>query len=490
MRRFILLSTIILLILASKNTCFGKTYYVAKNGNDSRTATQAQNISTPKLTIASGLTCLSAGDTLYIRSGTYNETLNQNQITIPSGISWSKPVTIAGYPGESVTISPNSGADDVVRLMGPAGGAKYIIFDNLLLDGTNVSDVVMKITYTGSDTTYTANHIQVKNCEIFNSPTSGIYVGHNSTGNKFINLKVHNNGTTDFHHGLYITGANNLVDGCNIYHNAGWGVHVYSDTGIRVDSNVVCNNSIHENAYVGTRGCGIILSSGKGNIAYNNLIWNNNGGVEVDYGAVNADVYNNTIYANNQGTAAYAGIQVGQGSSGAKIENNICWQNSAGNVSNAGTGTTLTSNLTTTDPLFVDTSISNFYLQSKSPAINAGVNLAPTVTDYYDGTLRVQSSKYVIGALGSTVTTNDETIDSNLSIKMFPNPSTGQFTVETGTDQTVTLLIVNVAGITVYQNLVTNQKIDVDLSGRPKGIYICRLQSGNKIIGTGKIILH
>ncbi|MTK52418.1 right-handed parallel beta-helix repeat-containing protein [Paludibacter sp.] len=489
MRRTILLTISFLLICAIENTSFAKVYYVAKNGSDSRTATQAQNITTPKLTIASGLTCLSAGDTLYIRSGVYAETLNQNMIAIPSGISWSKPVTVAGYPGETVTIRPNTGVDEVIRLMGTAGGAKYLIFDNLHLDGINIADNVVKITYTGSDPSYTANHIMFKNSEIFNAPNQGVFVDHNSVGNQFINLQVHNNGTTDFHHGLYITGANNLVDGCDIHHNAGWGVHVYSDTGIAVDSNIVRNNSIHDNAYAGGRGCGIILSCGKGNMAYNNLIWNNNGGVQIDV-AVNTCVYNNTIYSNNAGSGGYAGVKIQSGSTGAKIENNICWQNNAGAIENMGSSTTLTNNLTTTDPLFVDASISNFYLKSTSPAINAGVNLSPTVTSYYDGTARVQSSTYVVGALGTSVATGDEIVDATAQLKIFPNPSDGRFTIETGTDQSVSLLIINAAGVPVHQQLLNNSKADVDLSGKPQGIYICRLQSGTKVLGVGKVIIR
>ena len=37
------------------NTGYGKTYYVAKTGSDSNSCAQAQNQSTPKLTIAAGL---------------------------------------------------------------------------------------------------------------------------------------------------------------------------------------------------------------------------------------------------------------------------------------------------------------------------------------------------------------------------------------------------------------------------------------------------
>src|SRR4029453_16677762 len=47
----------------------GKAYYVATNGNDSDSGTIKQ----PFRTIRRGITSLAAGDTLYIRSGTYDE---------------------------------------------------------------------------------------------------------------------------------------------------------------------------------------------------------------------------------------------------------------------------------------------------------------------------------------------------------------------------------------------------------------------------------
>ena len=40
------------------NTGTGKTYYVAKTGSNSNSCTQAQNQSTPKLTISAGISCL------------------------------------------------------------------------------------------------------------------------------------------------------------------------------------------------------------------------------------------------------------------------------------------------------------------------------------------------------------------------------------------------------------------------------------------------
>src|SRR5262249_32830220 len=89
------------------------TYYVAKTGSDSNNnCMQAQSPSTPKLTIngvQGGASCLSAGDTLEIKGGTYAEYwdpagLGRN--LFPSGLAVSSRTTIRAAAGEVVTITP------------------------------------------------------------------------------------------------------------------------------------------------------------------------------------------------------------------------------------------------------------------------------------------------------------------------------------------------------------------------------------------------
>src|SRR5215217_975936 len=84
----------------------GKTYYVATTGADSNPGTQSQ----PFLTINKGVSMLQAGDTLYILAGVYNESLAGG--AWPSGTSWQQAITIAGYPGQTVTINGRINIDD------------------------------------------------------------------------------------------------------------------------------------------------------------------------------------------------------------------------------------------------------------------------------------------------------------------------------------------------------------------------------------------
>jgi nitrous oxidase accessory protein NosD len=288
------------------------TYYVAPDGNDANEGT----IDEPYRTVKAGVGVLNPGDTLYLRAGTYQESLVN---VIPGGQSWDNPVTIKAHSGETVTLRPSNTSSAVLYFS--ASGSQYIVIDGLSLDEADNSLAVVYVV--GS-----AHHIRLVNCELKNSRFSGLYGGRDS---EFINLNVHDNGLTDFHHGLYITGGNNLVEGSQIYHNAGWGVHIYTGTGSGADDNIVRDNEIYENAGAGARGNGILLSSGTGNSAEGNRIWSNQNGIQIDYGSVGAQVSNNEIYDNQS-----YGIYIGPGSRGAVVHDNDVHDNSWGDSYDLG----------------------------------------------------------------------------------------------------------------------------------------------------------
>jgi hypothetical protein len=358
----------------------GKVYYVAPTGSDANPGTQTQ----PFRTIGHGASVLTPGATLYVNEGTYAEALIHS---IPSGASWAKPVTIAAIPRHRVTLRPHAGSESVLRFK---GSQSYIVVEGFILDAINVTYDAVKITY-GSPGDPAAHHIRLKDCEVKNAPKQGILVTAGSNANEFIDLDVHDNGTTDFHHGFYIGADHNLVDGSSIHRNAGWGVHVYSGS-TSPSHNVIRNNAIFDNARVGERGPGIILSTGSDNIAYNNLIWGNTIGIQVNYDVVNAKIYNNTVYSNR-----YAGITVGPGSEGAVIQNNIIYQNLGPSIINDGSGTLQEHNLIDIDPRFVDAAAADFRLRADSPAIDVGMTISLVTTDFAD-TPRPQGGRYDIGA--------------------------------------------------------------------------------------------
>lgn len=376
----------LLSILFWTQSTFAADYYVSLSGNDA----SAGSLSAPFKTIAKGMAVLKAGDILYLREGIYTERIDSNRQQIPIGSSWNSPVTIMSYPGETATLRP-SGGDYVIGLS--HGYIKYLIIDGLVVDGA----LLTKPTNTADGSGQTnisiwggANHIRIKNCELKNSPGQGITIfpgnGLSSDFNELINCKIHHNGSSDFDHGIYISTHNNLIEGNEFYNNSGWGIHKYP----KGDHNIIRNNRVHDNAFVGKRGPGMGLYGGTGNLVYNNLVWGNQYGIAIDYGEVGIKVYNNTIFK-NVGSC----IQNGTSSTNAMIINNICWKNSMA-LENLGSVQTASNNLST-DPKFVNEFTFDFHLQSTSPSIDAGVPLSEVTVDI-SGQSRPAGKGHDVGA--------------------------------------------------------------------------------------------
>ena len=127
------------------------TYYVATTGNDAVSCANSTNIATPRKTIQQGMNCMAAGDTLYIRAGTYDQGIDSNDQTIPTGTSWTNAPLISAYPGETVTLALGG-----INL--PANYIQYVQFARLTLDGG----------YQNISVGGTAHHVKFTNMEVKN----------------------------------------------------------------------------------------------------------------------------------------------------------------------------------------------------------------------------------------------------------------------------------------------------------------------------------
>jgi hypothetical protein len=264
------------------------TYYVSKTGSDSRSCAEAQSVSTPKATINAGVRCLSAGDTLLVRAGTYTESLGTG--AVPSGSSWTNKVRIANYNGEVVWMRPNAGPDRVLEFR---GSQQYIEFDGINLDGQNVKYDTVKINgITAGDN---AHHIRIQNAELLGITGTGdpgnggmsfiiistMLVSGLQGGNEFINLTMHRGGggtcsSCDFSHAFYIQSPNNLIERNTIYDVKGNGVQIfnfYIGSG-GASNNVVRYNTIRDLTSPTGRHRGVVIAAGSGNKVYGNLIYN------------------------------------------------------------------------------------------------------------------------------------------------------------------------------------------------------------------------
>lgn len=360
------------------------TFYVATTGNDQNAGTQAA----PFKTIAKGLSVMGTGDTLYLRQGTYNESINSNSVTIPTGTSWANAPVIASAPGETATLAVGN-ASELVNL--PHAYIQYVRFERLVLDGLGTTDNIISIGSSG------AHHIRVQDCEVKNSGHIGIFL-HGSS-NIISGGSVHHIGNTTLfprppnrHYSFYVEGTDNVVEDLEIHHTNDYGIHNYSGKPQLSDRNTYRRLKIHDTSLLYSPGAAIIASRSNDVLIYNNVLYGNHGhGIIAGAEGVETYIFNNTVYGGEQ-----SGIYVEPGSMTAVVRNNIAFGNATSQLIEQGTNTTASNNLTL-DPQFTDAGAFDFSLQATSPAIDTGVTLAQ-VTDDYRGVSRPQGSAYDIGA--------------------------------------------------------------------------------------------
>jgi parallel beta-helix repeat protein len=401
---------IIMVLCLTESSVEAATYYIATTGSDSNSCVNAQMIGTPKQHFTGGsgaFACLSAGDTLSVRAGTYAE--NVIDPALADGTSWIVKTRVAAYNGETVWLAPTSGNFAIYF----SGNQHYIEFDGVNLDCTLISNACVFLDERSGGN---PNHIRIKNAEVSHRNTQGSDAGNaavtvGGSDNEFINLNVHGTGGPL---GFYITGNRNLVDSCDVHGVYSGGIQIFKVGGDPTD-NTVRNTRVHDihDAYFFSthdhrlRG---ILMAGTTNTAYNNLVydlgfsdtswatWDNSAGIYL-FGSTNPYVWNNTVANNVNMHGIYA-----DGTSGGEVRNNIAYGNigatdtrPAEQIRNTGTSVTVTTNDTTANPLFVNASTGDFRIAVGSPAIDQGTTIA-TVTSDFIQTSRPQGAAYDIGA--------------------------------------------------------------------------------------------
>ena len=398
---------LLLLFAAQANAA---TYYVSKTGNNSNDCSTTDSDKTNKQTIAAGIGCLSAGDTLEIHTGTYAEMLSWFQgVQAPSGTSYATATTIRAYGSEVVTIQYTGSIDFIVF----GDNQQYITLDNLHIDGNSTAGCAagVKITY-GSNPALSANNITIQNSEIKNCLGQGIL--SSGAGNRFIDNNIHHNGLTgqeDYweNHGIYAGGADLVVTG-NLVHDNSDGIQIQYDG---TTNAIVANNKIYDNMDGGIVLSGITGSGVTGASVYNNVIYRNGQsggtgsghGIALLYGGDSNKIYNNTLYLNG----SYGSIQLGDNTN-AQIKNNILSNGSNAPFVTTGTFTgTFSNNLCQSaatncalsevaSNTFVNAAGGNFQLQSTSAAKEAGTPLGSSYATDYDGNRRPFGDAWDIGA--------------------------------------------------------------------------------------------
>ncbi len=392
-------------------------YYVAPNGKD----TNPGSLNLPWKTIQKAADTLVAGDTVYIRAGTYPE-----QVVVKHSGNPGNYITFAAYPGEAVTIDGSNItlADDLVGLFhiedeqyirvsglhilhaGPNDNnagimvlrSNHIIIENnstyhtnssgigvwwsnhVTVDGNRVEEAGVGgsqecISIAGTD------NFEVRNNEVVNCHKEGIDAKDGSSNGQVYRNHVHQTERV----GIYVDAWDKFTHDIEVFQNV---VHDVSDSdGFVVASEMggllqnihLYNNIAYHNRYLGfsisLNGIGGPMD---GIYIVNNTVYDNGwvewgGGIAVDNpNAQNVVVRNNIVSQN-----LYFQITVNPDvpAQGYTIDHNLI----DGYRNHEDEGETHGEDFVEGDPRFFHAPGANFYLQVGSPAMDAGIPLdAPT----------------------------------------------------------------------------------------------------------------
>lgn len=417
--------------------CMADDYYVSPSGNDSNPGSKAL----PWRTIGKAAKTLVAGDTVYIRAGTYKE-----QVKPANSGNAGSYITYSAYPGETATIDGNG-----MKLQNHTGlfhisNRKYLKVQGLRVINAGPHDNVSGILVNES------SHVIIKGNYTYNTASSGIgvwdsdniiidgnevelacndgeqecltvavtdtfeiknnYVHHGGPGSiggegldakdGSSNGKIFNNHIHDMNRlGIYVDAWDkhtyNIEVFSNIVHDCTEdGFALAAENGGLLDNVRVYNNIAYDNRYNGLT----IASWGvrgakhpmKDLYVVNNTFYSNGckewgGGISIENGNVNGLVVRNNILSQNYWFQMQSEVPIG----GFNIDHNLIDGYREYDDELRG------GNHVQGDPRFVNPSENNLRLQAGSPAINTGSGTdAPEKDSDYGN--RPASGGYDIGA--------------------------------------------------------------------------------------------
>jgi hypothetical protein len=415
----------------------GNIYYVATNGSDSASGSQ----SAPWKTIQKAATVARAGDTVYVRGGTYNE-----KVVVQNSGSAGNFITFSAQPGETVTIDV-SGVNMTEDIQ---GGFTISEISYVQVIGFRV--VNSKSTGKGGFgiVCYMSDHCVIKNNYTYNTYHSGIIVRSSANvtvdGNE-VEL-ANNDGSQEMitiARSEFVTVTNNHVHHGGPGNNGGEGidvkngshdilvkgnrVHHVSRAGIYVDAydEYTYNITIEGNLVYANERSGIAIEAENNgsllkNVSIiNNIVYSNvrTGIILGDWGyghLENIFIVNNTVAENGIGNG-HGGIGLWNGrAKNVKAVNNILSGNGSFTIEAQGTPLseiTISHNLfdgfrnggneergtnyVMGEAGFTNASAADFSLRAASPAIDAGTATNAPVRDIA-GTTRPNAAAHDIGA--------------------------------------------------------------------------------------------
>ena len=360
------------------------TYYVRSTGDDGNPGTSP---SQAWKTISQAADTMTAGDTVYVGAGTYNEEVKPGTggtqgnpiryLADSSGALTGDAGTVAVTQSSKSAFNVSRDYIEVVgfRLFGSINGAAWTggtggLIESCELDGNSQQ---------GGKVTGSSTQVTVLDCDFHDNTRNGLLLAVGPTVD-LSRSSLRNNGNSGLDAG---NSANTTltVSACRIYSN--------NQDGIRLNMGTLTSTNclVYDNATYGVRIAGPAAGTSV-------TIWNLTVASNGDYGLHQANgtlSVTNSILANN---GAY-GLSYTSGT--ITHTYNLIWGNTNGDYEGLSADPTEISG----DPEFENIFLFDYHLTAASPAVDAGANAAGTIDDDLESTARPLANGWDLGCYES-----------------------------------------------------------------------------------------
>ncbi len=137
---------------------------------------------------------------------------------------------------------------------------------------------------------------------------------------------------------------------------------------------------------------------------------------------------------------------------------------------NSGTGTSGTTNVTNHD-------------------FNAATEMWRFFSKYSLNSLGVMAVTGTVSATATTTVTAINQMTENTTVSIYPNPSTGSFTLNLKDFEDTSIEITNLLGEIIFKEKISKERTLISLN-QPTGVYLYQLKNGAGLLKCGKIVIN
>ncbi len=307
MKKIITILSVLLSLSAS-----ARVFFTGPTGNDNNPGT----ISAPFFTLQKAWTVVAAGDTVYMRGGTYTYT-SQQYLTGKNGTA-GNTINVWAYPNELPVITRGNSFNKsaghhrgMVFFTGNYSHWRGIRFTGMYTDDNQVDDGLL---------VYNINNCTFEMLELDNN-VHGMYMQGTCTGNLILNCDFHDNysnyggsngGNSD---GLALAymltnGTTNTIRGCRAWNNGDDGFDTFENLGYVLIENCWAWHNGYQYGTNTAAGDGVGFKLGSDFTApdpstvkrrvQNCIAWDNaNAGIHINEAEYRTEIYNCTFYNNH-----------------------------------------------------------------------------------------------------------------------------------------------------------------------------------------------